>query len=145
MESTSEQDKEVERTDSGDGSDDCGLNSSDRTNEIMDDKSSGKGKVNYINTEKIKKEAEENGSDCLPQAKLITPSEISDLSSNQSYEIDSSSNLSESAYRPGPIPSVFNSMTEEQRKLELLKIIEYINRGDEFLWKIKDIANSQLQ
>ena len=59
----------------------------------------------------------------MEEAKIITPSELSDLTSTQSFENNAQSLNQESSYKKGPTPSVFNRMTEEQWNQKLLEII----------------------
>ena len=59
----------------------------------------------------------------MEEVKEITPSELSDPTSTQSFENNVQSLSKESSYKKGSTPSLFNKMTYEQRNQRLLEII----------------------
>ena len=59
----------------------------------------------------------------IEEVKIITPSQLSDLTSTQSSENNDQSLNQESSYKKGPTPSLFNKMTKEQWNQRLLEII----------------------
>ena len=73
--------------------------------------------------EKESKDLNDGNEINIEEAKIITPSELSDLTSKESTENNAQSLNQESSYKKGPTPSLFNEMTEEQWNQKLLDII----------------------
>ena len=77
------------------------------------------------NIEALQKEEnkDSNVENRTEEAIEITPSELSDLTSTQSFENNDQPLNQESSYKKGPTPSVFNKVTYKQRNQKLLEFI----------------------
>ena len=71
----------------------------------------------------IEKNKDSNVENRTEETKEITPSELSDLTSIQSFENNDQSLSQESSYKKGPTPSLFSKMIKDEWELKLLDII----------------------
>ena len=73
---------------------------------------------------------------------FIPACEMSDPTSDSS-EVNNSTSLPKNPYKRGLTPSVFRSITREQSKINLSKIIENIRKGYEYRWitKLRDSSS----
>ena len=71
--------------------------------------------------------------------KFLTPSELSDLTSMQSFENNDQSLKQKSSYKKGPTPWLFSKMTYKQHKQKFLEIIlmflfSFLSSNQDFLY-----------